>query len=90
LEPPILKRSALLEVPDSWRPRRGESRTVELDLLIDEAGEVSEVEWGGGSEDSLLIEAATASARGMSFYPALRRGHPIAVWCRQRFDFGSR
>ena len=24
----------------------------------------------------------------MRFYPALRDGRPVAVWCRQRFKFG--
>jgi len=26
----------------------------------------------------------------MRFYPALRGGRPVAVWCRQRFEFGAR
>lgn len=91
LEPPLLKRSAPLVVPESWRRRgpRG-ARSVELDILVEESGEVSEVEWAGGSRDSVLVEAASQCARAMSFYPALRGSHPIAVWCRQRFDFGAR
>lgn len=90
LEPPILRRSARLVVPDRWRARRGAPISVELDLLIEESGSVTEVEWAGGSDDSALVEAATRSALGMLFLPALRRGHPVAVWSRHRFDFGAR
>jgi hypothetical protein len=25
----------------------------------------------------------------MRFYPARRAGRPVAVWCRERFDFGG-
>jgi TonB family protein len=89
LEPPIPKRSARLVMPERRRIGR-EGATVELDLLIEENGEVADVEWASGSQDSSLVAAAIASARTMSFYPALRRGHPVAVWCRQRFDFGGR
>jgi hypothetical protein len=90
LEPPILKRSARLVVPDRWRARRGAPISVELDLLIEESGQVTQVEWAGGSVESLLVDAATQSAMQMRFLPALRRGHPVAVWSRQRFDFGAR
>ena len=91
LEPPILKRPAALMVPDSWRRRHGaRTEAVELDVLVEESGEVAEAQWAGGSRDSSLIEAATSCARSMSFYPALRGGWPVAVWCRQRFDFGPK
>src|SRR6266545_850269 len=46
--------------------------------------------WAGGSEDPARVAAATACARAMRFYPALRAGRPVAVWCRQRFDFPGR
>jgi hypothetical protein len=51
---------------------------------------VSDALWAEGSQDSTVVEAALACARGMRFYPALRSGRPIAVWCRQRFEFGMR
>ena len=91
LEPPILRRSARLVVPEAWRRAHpGRRAAVELDVLIEESGEVDQVEWAGGSADSTLIEAAKRSAEAMRFYPALKNGHPVAVWCRQRFDFETR
>lgn len=89
LEPPIPRRSARLTIPAAWRPKAGEPRSVELDLRIEETGEVAEIQWAGGSRDSALVRAAMSSARSMSFFPALQGGHPVAVWCRQRFDFGA-
>jgi hypothetical protein len=85
LKPPILRRGAVLAMPPG-RPR--ESRTVELDVRVAEDGAVSDARWAGGAVDSALVAAAVESALGMRFYPALRAGRPVAVWCRQRFDFG--
>jgi hypothetical protein len=62
---------------------------VELDVRVDERGGVSAALWAGGARDSSLVRAATDCALGMRFYPALREGRPVAVWCRQRFDFGG-
>ena len=84
LKPPLLRKSGNLIPPVG---RRG---TVELDVRVDEEGDVSDALWAAGSNDSLLVEAAVSCALEMRFYPALQGGRPIAVWCRQRFDFGSR
>lgn len=84
LKPPILRAPAPLHAPGSLR---GE---VELDVRVDEEGLVSDAEWAGGSRDTALVRAATECALAMRFYPALREGAPVAVWCRQRFDFGAR
>jgi TonB family protein len=85
LKPPILRTAAPLVVP------RGASRgTVELDVRVDEDGTVSDALWAGGSSDSILVEAAIGCAQAMRFYPALQSGRPVAVWCRQRFDFAGR
>lgn len=85
LKPPILRTPALLTLPAGGG--RG-PRSVELDVRVAEDGAVSDALWAGGSEDSLLVRAAVESALGMRFYPALKAGRPVAVWCRQRFDFG--
>jgi hypothetical protein len=82
LKPPLLRTPAALEVPAG--ARRG---FVELDVHVDEAGRVSGARWAGGSADSAQVGAATRCALAMVFYPALRGGRPVAVWCRQRFDF---
>ena len=83
LMPPVLITPATLILPAS-----GGSGSVELDVRVSETGEVSEVRPAGGESDSALVAAARDCARRMRFYPALRGGEPVAVWCRQRFDFG--
>ncbi|MEK7824720.1 MAG: energy transducer TonB [Candidatus Eisenbacteria bacterium] len=83
LKPPLPRTRAPLTVPARARG------FVELDVRVDEEGRVSDALWAGGSEDPPLVRAATDCALGMRFYPALRAGRPVAVWCRQRFDFGG-
>ena len=83
LKPPILRRTGNLIPPI------GKKGSVELDVRIDEDGDVSDALWAGGSNDSLLVDAAVSCALEMRFYPALQGSRPIAVWCRQRFDFGE-
>jgi len=83
LKPPIPRGSSRLIVP-----RGADPGWVELDVRVDETGAVSDVEWGGGAIDSARVEAATACAFAMRYFPALQDGRAIAVWCRQRFDFG--
>ncbi len=85
LKPPILRVPGVLGVP-SGRRARG---FVELQVKVDETGAVSGVTWTGGSSDTALVGAARRCALGMRFYPALRDGRPVAVWCEQRFDFGA-
>lgn len=85
LKPPILRAADALAVPE-----RAPRASVELDVRVDEDGAVSDALWAEGSRDSALVEAATACALSMRFYPALRSGRPVAVWCRQRFDFAGR
>ena len=87
LKPPILERHAILSVPAPYPRRAVES--VELDVRVDESGEVTDALWAGGSNDSALVQSATECALRMRFYPALQSGRPVPVWCRQRFDFGS-
>jgi TonB family protein len=84
LKPPILRAGAALRVP------RGARGVVELDVRVAEDGSVSDALWAGGSSDSTLIESAVAAALAMRFYPALQGDRPVAVWCRQRFDFMRR
>ncbi len=85
LVPPTLRSANPLHVP---RGVRGES--VELEVRVDESGAVGDVQWAGGSRDSALVQAAIECAAAMRFFPATRGGRPVVVWCRQRFDFGSR
>ncbi len=86
LKPPVLRRPGVLALPPAWRGARG---SVDLDVRVDESGRVSDVVWTGGIGDTALVAAARRCALGMTFYPALRAGRPVAVWCRQRFDLGG-
>jgi hypothetical protein len=91
LKPPLLRTPAALTRPAD--PRSGSrpgAQSVELDVRVDESGAVTDALWAGGAADSALVSAAIECALGMRFYPALRAGRPVAVWCRQRFDFGRR
>jgi hypothetical protein len=85
LLPPVLREAVPLSLPPGGPPRRFES--VELDVRVDEHGVVTDVVADPGADPG-LVEAASACARAMRFYPARRGGEPVAVWCRQRFDFG--
>src|SRR5439155_21116268 len=89
LSPPILVAPAALSTPRGprGRPIRG---SVELEVEVGPAGDVLATTWAGGSSDSALVRAARDCARSMRFLPARRGEEPVAVWCRQRFDFGSR
>jgi hypothetical protein len=85
LKPPLLRSAEPLRVP------RGSRRaSVELDVRVDEDGAVSDALRAGGVTDSTLVAAAVNCALAMRFYPALQSGRPVAVWCRQRFDFLGR
>ena len=84
LKPPLLRHAGTLRVPGV-----GSRGAVELDVRVSEEGEVSDALWAGGSGDSSLVAAAVSCALEMRFFPALQAGRPVAVWCRQRFDFGE-
>ena len=87
LKPPIPReRGRLTSPPGAW----GHPASVELDVRVSERGDVTEARWAGGERDSARVAAARACALSMRFYPALRGGEPVAVWCRQRFDFAVR
>lgn len=85
LKPPLLRSSDPLRVSPA-----GSKASVELDVHVDEEGDVTDVLWAGGSGDTARVAAATRCALSMRFYPALMAGRPVPVWCRQRFDFGAR
>jgi outer membrane biosynthesis protein TonB len=90
LKPPVLRAPApacLRQAPVPPGGRRAVAGWVDLDVRVDEAGAVSEALWMAGSADTALTRAALRCALSMRFYPALRAGRPVSVWCRQRFDF---
>lgn len=83
LKPPLPRASTPLAIP------AGARGSVELDVRVDEQGRVSEARWADGSRDPAMVRAAIECARAMRFFPAQRAGQPVAVWCRERFDFGG-
>jgi hypothetical protein len=82
LRPPLPRSAASLRLR---APRRGE---VELDVRIDEQGEVTDALPAGGDADPATVRAAIDAALGQRWYPATRGGRPVAVWCRQRYEVG--
>jgi hypothetical protein len=91
LKPPVLRTPGTLALPPGWR---GPRTWVDLDVRVDESGRVSDVLLVPAGGDSAvigvgLVEAARRCALGMRFYPALRGGQAVPVWCRQRFDFAG-
>lgn len=58
---------------------------VDIDMHVDESGEVGEVRVAFSVGAAALVSAAIDAASEMRFRPATRRGKPVAVWCRQRF-----
>lgn len=85
LKPPIARTAARLRLPRGV-PRRG---WVELDVRVDEAGRVSDALVAASDADSAAVALAIESALDLRFYPALQSGRPVAVWCRQRFEFAT-
>ncbi len=61
-------------------------RWVELDVRVDENGEVTQAEFAGGNADTTLVRAALEAARSTRWYPARRGGRAVAVWSRQRLE----
>lgn len=82
LRAPILRDTVQV---DRARARRG---WVELDVRVDEDGAVSDAMFAEGAADSAAVEAAIEAALAMRYWPAVRSGRAVAVWCRQRFEFG--
>ena len=82
LRPPIPRGPAIVRLNGA---RAG---WLELDVRVDENGEVTDAIPVGGDADSATVRAATEAALAMRWFPAVRRNRPVAVWCRQRFETG--
>jgi outer membrane biosynthesis protein TonB len=67
-------------------PSGGRGGRVTLDVRVDEAGEVSDVELVETDADSLTVLAAMNAARAQRYYPALLGERHVAVWTRQVFE----
>lgn len=77
----------LLEASPAPYPAGSDSSgTVQLHVLVDERGAVSEVKLVGGI-DAALDEAAVSAARKLRFHPAQSSGQPVAVWLPYAYTF---
>jgi len=65
--------------------QRNSQGIVELRLLVDENGQVAEVEVVKPVE--LLTDAAIKAVKRWTFYPARKDGVPVKVWIAQPVEF---
>ncbi len=91
LQPPVLRVPGTLTLPPGWS---GPRASVDLDVRVDESGRVTDALPVAADRDSAALDGGLAAAArrcalGMRFYPALRAGRAVPVWCRQRFDFAG-
>lgn len=83
---PELERSVQPVYPMMAR-RLGRSATVDLRVLIDESGQVVEVERVGDEAGFGFDEAAVAAARRMEWKPATKKGVRVKIWWPVRIAF---
>ncbi|MEO5987446.1 MAG: energy transducer TonB [Candidatus Eisenbacteria bacterium] len=84
LRPPIARSAAAFTLKGA-RPG-----WVELDVRVDEQGEVSDAVVVEAAADSATQAGAIEAAYAVRFHPASLRGRAVAVWCRQRFEVRRR
>jgi len=72
---------------DPMARERGQQGTVTLDLLIDEAGRVSEVNVVQEIPNSRLNNMAVLAARKWAYEPAIKDGVAVKVWKRVAIAF---
>jgi protein TonB len=80
LHPPVL------EEGPRWPLESHARGWVDLDVLVDESGAVTDVHVVGGTADAATQRSAIDAARLLRYRPARRGDVAVAVWCRQRFD----
>jgi TonB family protein len=85
LVPPSLLAASPADYPEALKGS-GVAGTVQLELLVSEAGEVEEVVLAQGAHPQLDAAAAQA-ARGLRFTPARQGGRPLAVRLRYAYEF---
>ena len=67
-----------------WLNQQG---TIELRLLVDDAGRVVAVELLSSIPRSRLNESATRAARKWTYRPAYKDGVPVQVWITEKVVF---
>jgi TonB family protein len=85
--PPVLEKRGVLQYPPMAR-RQGVEGVVELNVLVDEKGAVSDAQVVTGAEGRAgLNEAAVDYARRQRYRPATKEGVPVKVWMPLRVKF---
>lgn len=85
----VLTPPELLEAsPAPYPSGSTSSGTVQLHVLVDPSGAVSEVRVVGGI-DAVVDEAAVSAARKLRFRPAQLSGKPVAVWLPYAYTFAA-
>jgi len=84
--PPEIVRQPQARYPEIAR-RMGRQATVLLRVLVDETGEVAEVERIGKRVGSGFDEAAIQAARLARYRPGTEDGKPKAMWTTLRIEF---
>jgi protein TonB len=83
---PLLERRGTLQYPPIALRQRIEG-TVELTVLVDERGGVSDAKVVTGAAGRGLNEAAVDYARRQKYRPATKYGVPVKVWMPLRVRF---
>ncbi len=84
--PPILQEGVAPAYPAAALRLRWRG-TVQLILVIDEAGRVRSAQVKHSSGHAVLDEAALAAVRGWRYSPALRAGQPVAITVNKSITF---
>jgi len=72
---------------DQFARKLKQQGTVVLQLLIDEEGRVSEIEFVTMIPNSRLNDSAAAAAKNWIYRPAYRDGVPVKVWITEKVVF---
>jgi TonB family protein len=83
---PITERKPTLSYPPLALRQRVEG-TVELSVLVDETGKVTDAQVSGAGGRMGLNEAAVDYVRKWKFRPATKDGVPVKVWVPVKIDF---
>jgi protein TonB len=84
--PPRVKKRSPIVYPELAR-RQGISGYVSMDVLIDEAGNVEDVEIVDSKPKDIFDLKAENTIRGWKFEPATYNGKKVKVWAMQKIVF---
>ena len=83
---PVAKTKPIPEYPAAAQSMRLEG-TVNLRLLLDERGQVEQVEIDSGTKSKQLQRAAVKAAERWVYEPGIKDGVPVKVWITSSVSF---